>query len=83
MDTFTFTATVASKDYHVYKATSWINAKVGDKVTVELETTASSLEADPYACTIRIKRKYFFNLITVGHIPREISFFHQDGRRKS
>ena len=58
------------KDYHVYKTTSWTNAKVGDKVTVELETTASSLETDPYACTIRIKNKYFF---TVGHIPCEIS----------
>ena len=47
MDAFTFTATVASRSYHVYKKTSWINAKVGDKVTVKLETTASSLETDP------------------------------------
>ena len=73
MDAFTFTATVASRSYHVYKTTSWINAKVGDKVTVELEMTASSLETDPYACAIRIKNKYFPNLITVGHIPRKIS----------
>ena len=73
IDDFTFTVTVASSGYHVYKTTSWINAIVGDKVTVELETTASSLEADPYACAIRIKNNYFSNLITVGHIPREIS----------
>ena len=52
MDDFTFTATVASRGYHAYKATSWINAKVGDKVTLVLETTAH-----PYACAIRIKNK--------------------------
>ena len=68
MDAFTFTATVASRGYHIYKTTSWINATVGNKVTVELETTASSLETNPYACAIRIKNKYFSNLITVGHV---------------
>ena len=73
MDAFTFTAALASSGYPVYKATSWINVKVGDKGTVELETTASSLETDPYVCAIRIKNKYFSNLITIGHIPREIS----------
>ena len=46
----TFTATVASRGCHVYKTTSWINAKVGDKVIVELEATASSLETNPHAC---------------------------------
>ena len=69
MDSFTFTTTVASSGYHVYKTTSWINAKVGDKVTVELETTAASLETDPYVCAIRIKNKYYSNLISVGHTP--------------
>ena len=69
IDAFTFTTTVASRGYHIYKATSWINAKV----TVELETAASSLETYPYACAIRIKNKYFSNVITVEHIPREIS----------
>ena len=73
MDAFTFTATVASRGYHICKTTSWINAKVGDKVTIELETTASSLAIDPYACVIRIKNKCIFNLITVWHILREIS----------
>ena len=57
MDVFTFTATVASRGYHVYQTTSWINAKIRDKLTVELETTASSLETDPYACAVRIKNK--------------------------
>ena len=64
---------LASRCYHVYKTASWINTKVGDKVTVELETTPLSLESDPYACAIRIRNKYFSNSITVGHIPREIS----------
>ena len=58
MDDFTFTATVASRGYHVYRTTSSRNAKVGDKVAVELEATASSLETDPYPCAIRIINKY-------------------------
>ena len=73
IDAFTFTATATSRGYHVYKTTSWIHSKVGDKVTVELGTTASSLETNPYACAMGIKNKYFSNLITVGQIPREIS----------
>ena len=70
---YSFAATVASRDYHVYKNTSWTNAKVGEKVTVEMETKKSSLEVDPYACAIKIKNRFFDSLITVGHIPREIS----------
>ena len=71
---YSFTATVASRGYHVYKNTSWTNAKVGEKVTVEMETKKSSLEVDPYACAIKIKNRFFDSLITVGHIPREISW---------
>ena len=67
MDSFTFPATVPSSCYHVYKTTSWINPKVGDKVTVELETTTSSLETNPYACAIRMKNKYFSNLFSWTH----------------
>ena len=33
-----------------------------------METKKSSLQVDPYACAI-----FFDSLITVGHIPREIS----------
>ena len=42
-DAFNFTAAVASRGYHVFKtpSTSWIKAKVGDKLTVELEMTGS------------------------------------------
>ena len=70
---YSFTAAVASRGYHVYKNTSWTNAKVGEKVTVEIETKKFSLEVDPYACAIKIKNRFFDSLITVGHIPREIS----------
>ena len=66
---YSFTATVASRGYHVYKNTSWTNAKVGEKVTVEMETKKSSLEVDPYACVIKIKNRFFDSVITVGHIP--------------
>ena len=67
--TYSFTATVASRGYHVYKITSWTNVKVGEKVTVEMETKKSSLEVDPYACAFKIKSRFFDTLITVGHIP--------------
>ena len=33
---YSFTATVASRGYHAYKNTSWTNAKLGEKVTVEM-----------------------------------------------
>ena len=66
---YSFTATVASRNYHVYKNTPWTNVKVGEKVTVEMETKKSSLEVDPYACVIKIKNRFFDSVITVGHIP--------------
>ena len=50
---YSFTATVASRDYHVYKNTSSANAKVGEKVTVEMGT-----------CAIKIKSRFCDSLIT-------------------
>ena len=70
---YSFTASVASRGCHVYKNTSWTNAKVAEKVTVEMETEKPSLEVDPYAYAIKIKNRFFDGLITVGHISREIS----------
>ena len=70
---YSFTATVASRGYHVYKNKSWTNAKVGEKVTVEMETKKVSLEVDPYACAIKIKNCFFNSLITIGHLHCEIS----------
>ena len=73
-----FDTIIASRGYHVYKETSWSNAKVGDEVKVEIETS------DPYSCAITAKHDYFVGWKTVGHIPREISryvyfFIKQEG----
>ena len=35
---YSFKANIASRGYHVFKETSWSNAKGGDEVKVELET---------------------------------------------
>ena len=70
---YAFKAKIASRGYHVFKETSWSNAKEGDEVKVELETNKSSNKTDPYACAIRAKEEYFKGWKTVGHIPREIS----------
>ena len=38
-----------------------------------METKKSSLEVDSYVCAIKIKNHFFDSLITVGHIPHELS----------
>ena len=68
-----FDRKIAARGYHVYKNTTWKNAKAGQKVQVQIETNKSSKECDPYACAIKIKNNFFDNWMTVGHIPREIS----------
>jgi hypothetical protein len=70
---FVFEAVVASRGYHVYKNTSWSEARTGEFVKVEVETSRSSKREDPYACAIRTKHFYYDVWRTVGHIPREIS----------
>ena len=65
---YSFKAKIASRGYHVFKETSWSNAKEGEKVKVELETNKSSKKIDPYACAIRAKEEYFKGWKTVGHI---------------
>jgi len=70
---FSFDQKIASRGYHEYRNSTWINAKAGQKVKVEKETNAKSKSIDPYACAIKIKNRFFDNWITVGHIPREIS----------
>ena len=47
---FCFKAVIASRGYHVYKETTWSDAKVGDEVKVELETNPNSTAINPYAC---------------------------------
>ena len=88
---YSFQATVAAQGYHVYKNTAWDQAKVGDKVLVEIESDKKSKETDPYCCSIRTSVNKQNK--TVGYIPREISrhvyFFlkddhgHTDGTVKS
>ena len=70
---FSFKAIIASRGYHVYKETSWSNAKLNDEVKVELETDVKSLSTEPYACAIKARHSYFVGWKIVGHIPREIS----------
>ena len=73
MSTYNFQATIASRGYHVYKETTWSNAKVNEKVKIEIETNQSSIAIDPYVCAVKAKEKYFDGWKTVGHVPREIS----------
>lgn len=70
---YVFEAIVASRGYHVFKNTTWSDARVGEFVEVQLETNRNSKQVDPYACAIRTKHFYYDAWRTVGHIPREIS----------
>ena len=47
---YLFDSKIASRGYHVYRYSTWKNAKSGDKVKVETETNKSSKSIDPYAC---------------------------------
>ena len=81
---YSFDTIIASRGYHVYKETSWSNAKVGNEVKVEIEINPKSIASEPYSCAIKTKHDYFVGWKTVGHIPREISryvyfFIKQEG----
>ena len=39
---YSFEAKIASCGYHVYKNTTWVNAKKGDEVQVEIEAKIQS-----------------------------------------
>ena len=69
MSTYDFQATVASRGYHVYKETTCSNAKVNEKVKIEIETNQSLIAIDPCG---KSKDKYFDGWKTVCHVPREI-----------
>ena len=57
----------------MYEETTWSNAKVNEKVKIEIETNESSIVIDPYACAVKAKEKYLDGWKTAGHVPREIS----------
>ena len=71
--TYSFDSKIASRGYHVYRNSTWQNAKSGLKVKKEIETNKSSKSIDPYTCAIKIKHKVFDTWLTVEHIPRKIS----------
>ena len=78
---YSFTNKIASRGYHVYMHTTWEKAQVDDNVVVKIETDVNSKMIDPYCCKILTKNEEQ-RLVTVGHIPREISryvfFFLRD-----
>ena len=56
---FSFDKRIASRGYHMYRNSSWKNAKASQRVKVEKETSATSKSIDPFACTIKIKNRFF------------------------
>ena len=62
-----------ARGYHVYRNSTWQNAKPGRKLKVERETNKSSKSSDLYTCAIKINHQFFDTWLTMGHIPREIS----------
>ena len=50
-----FEAIIASQVFHVYKETTWSNAKVGEEVKVEIESNLTSIAHDPYSCVTKAK----------------------------
>ena len=57
MSTYNFQA---SHGYHVYKETTWSNAKVNEKVKIEIEINQRSIAIDPYACAVRERQQLGF-----------------------
>ena len=57
----------------MYKEITWSNAKVNEKIKIEIETNKSSIAIHPYVCAVKAKEKYFDGWKTVGYVPREIS----------
>ena len=55
---YSFDSKIASRGYHLYRNSTWQNAKPGDKVKMEIETNKSLKSIDPYACVIKIKHKF-------------------------
>ena len=85
MSTYNFQATIAARGYHVYKQTTWSNAKVKKKIKIKIETNQILVAIDPHAC-VKTKEKYFDGWKTVSNVPREvlqyIYFFIKKGNRK-
>ena len=81
---FDFKAIITSRGYHLYKETTWVDAKVNGKI--KIETSQSLIAIDPYASAVKAKHKCFDGWKFVGHVPREISphicfFIKREGGR--
>ena len=66
-----FQAKIVSWRYHVYKNPTWVDAREGDGVQVDIETNKESINVDPYACAIPVKEMFFGAMKTVVGISRE------------
>ena len=56
---YSFDAIIASRGFDGYKETTCLNAKVGDKVKVEIDSNPKSLTIDPYSCAIKTQLNHF------------------------
>ena len=72
-----FSYVIASRGFHHYRVTTWPDVYDGEMVSVVRETDPNSLQHDRYACSVkRIKEGrgvLMARLVTVGHVPLEIS----------
>ena len=58
-----------------YRGNNWTNLEIHQPVQVSIEINAISKAYDPYCCKITITRRNRIGAVTVGHIPREPSWF--------
>ena len=70
-----FFSHVGSRGYQVYCGNNWTNLVIHQPVQVSVETNVISKACDPYCCKITITRRDRIGAVTVGHIPRELSWF--------
>ena len=56
---YCFEAIIASRGFHVYKETTWSNAKVGDEVKVELRRNLKSIAHDSFSYAVKAEHEYF------------------------
>ena len=80
---YSFDSKIACRGYHVYRNSTWQNAKSGDKVKVEIETNKSRNQSAHTLVPSKQNTNFFDTWLTVGHTPREISchcyFFLKEG----
>ena len=73
---YTFEAKIAYRGHHVYKETSWSKAPGGEEVNIEIKTSQSSKNVEPYACVVCTKKEYSKGYKKQQDITREI---YRDG----